>query len=149
MLAAAYVLRERGVKGVIDFYGPADMTWGYNHPANPLVLNTHKLMVDYLGGTPAQVPEQYRASSGIAFVNKSAVPTLIIHGRNDPLVDYEHAVKLDSALSTNGVKHFFLSLPWATHGFDYTLNGPGGQLSTYAVKRFLFGITAFPASPKF
>ena len=30
----------------------------------------------------------------------------------------------------------FLSLPWATHGCDYTLNGPSGQLATYSVLYF-------------
>lgn len=40
-------------------------------------------------------------------------------------------------LEQHGVPHFLLRLPWATHGFDYTLNGPGGQLSTFAVNMFL------------
>ncbi|HEX3729413.1 MAG TPA: alpha/beta hydrolase fold domain-containing protein [Opitutaceae bacterium] len=29
------------------------------------------------------------------------------------------------------------SLPWATHAFEYNLNGPGGQLATAAVAAFL------------
>ena len=28
-------------------------------------------------------------------------------------------------------------LPWATHGCDYVFAGPCGQISTYAVERFL------------
>jgi hypothetical protein len=28
-------------------------------------------------------------------------------------------------------------MPWATHGCDYNFSGPCGQLSTYAVERFL------------
>ena len=32
---------------------------------------------------------------------------------------------------------FALLLPWATHGCEANLAGPAGQLSTYAVERFL------------
>src|SRR5205085_8958681 len=38
VLSAAYTLRDRAIKGVISFYGPADMVWGYANPTNPLVL---------------------------------------------------------------------------------------------------------------
>ena len=141
VLTAAYSLHEPGLKGVIDFYGPADMVWGYAHPANPLVLNSCKLMEDYLGGTYAQVPQQYVASSGTEMVTASSVPTLIIHGPNDPLVSYQHSVRLNDQLQKKGVPHFLLTLPWATHGCDYTINGPSGQLSTYAIERFLNRVT--------
>jgi acetyl esterase/lipase len=136
-LVAAYTLHDPGIKGIIDFYGPADMVWGYAHPANPLVLHSCKLMEDYLGGTYKQVPVNYTASSATEFVTAGTLPTLILHGQNDPLVAYEHSIRLDKKLPEEGVKHFFLTLPWATHGFDYSLNGPGGQLSTYAIEQFL------------
>ncbi|RYD91264.1 MAG: alpha/beta hydrolase, partial [Sphingobacteriales bacterium] len=35
-LLAAYTLHDPGIAGVIDFYGPADMVWGYSVPAKPL-----------------------------------------------------------------------------------------------------------------
>ncbi len=140
-LLAAYTLHETGLKGVIDFYGPADMVWGYSVPSNPLIMDSRKVMEDYLGGTYSKVPENYAASSPIEFVTKQSVPTLIIHGKQDVLVSYLHSVKLNKKLGENGIKHFFLSLPWATHGFDYTLNGPAGQLSTYTIERFLKQVT--------
>jgi acetyl esterase/lipase len=140
-LLAAYTLNEPGLKAVIDFYGPADMVWGYSIPSNPLVMDSRKVMEDYLGGTYKNVPQNYVNSSPLNFVSKSSVPTLIIHGENDVLVAYEHTKRLHKKLSDNGIKNYVLSLPWATHGFDYNLNGPGGQLSTYAVKHFLNQVT--------
>jgi acetyl esterase/lipase len=140
-LLAAYKHPVPGLKGVIDFYGPADMVWGYSLPANPWVMDSRKVMENYLGGTYMAVPKNYFDSSPIEFVNKSTVPTLIIHGEHDVLVAYEHSTRLNKKLTANGIKHFFLSLPWATHGFDYNLNGPGGQLSTYTVERFLHYVT--------
>ena len=136
-LAAAYRVPVPGLKGVISFYGPADMVWGYSAPANPLVLDSKKVMEDYLGGTYNQVPNNYKRSSPIEFVTPESVPTLLIHGKKDPLVAYEHTIRLDNKLNKAGVKHFVLSLPWATHGCDYSINGPSGQLSFYAVERFL------------
>jgi acetyl esterase/lipase len=136
-LAAAYQFPPSGVKGVISFYGPADMVWGYSAPANPLVLDSKKVMEDYLGGTYNQVPDNYKRSSPIEWVTSTSVPTLLIHGKRDALVAYEHTTRLDRKLRAAGVKHFVLSLPWATHGCDYTQHGPSGQLSFHAIQRFL------------
>lgn len=140
-LLAAYTLHNEGLKGVIDFYGPADMVWGYSIPSNPLIMDSRGVMEQYLGGSYKQVPQNYAASSPIEFVDKQSIPTLIIHGHNDVLVAYEHSRRLNEKLQQNGIKHYWLKLPWATHGFDFNSNGPGGQLSTYAVKTFLNTIT--------
>ncbi|RYU89650.1 alpha/beta hydrolase [Mucilaginibacter terrigena] len=136
-LLSAYKYPQKGLKGVVDFYGPADMVWGYSMPASKLVMDSRAVMERYLGGTYKGVPDNYFASSPIEFVNKQTVPTLIIHGDNDVLVSPIHSCKLDAKLTKTGVKHYYLDLPWATHGFDYNINGPGGQLSTYVVERFI------------
>lgn len=143
VLSAAYVLNDPSIKGVISFYGPAEMVWGYANPTNPLVLNSRKVMEDYLGGTYSQAPQQYVNSSATETATAHSVPTLLIHGENDPLVSHLHGVKLDHKLDSLGVKHYDLYLPWATHGFDWTLNGPGGQLSTWTVFRFLEKVLPF------
>ncbi|MDB5156934.1 MAG: lip2 [Mucilaginibacter sp.] len=140
-LLSAYTLCDKNIKGVIDFYGPADMVWGYSVPSNPLVMNSRGVMDAYLGGAYNKVPQNYEQSSPIRFVDQFSIPTLIIHGENDVLVAYEHSNKLNNKLNDAGVAHYWLKLPWATHGFDYNLNGPGGQLSTYAVEHFLKAIT--------
>jgi acetyl esterase/lipase len=140
-LLAAYTLHEQGLKGVIDFYGPVDMVWGYSIPSNPLIMNSRKVMDDYVGGPYSKVPDKYAACSPLFFVNEKSVPTLIIHGTNDVLVSWIHSDKLNTRLAEAGVKHYWLKLPWATHGFDYNLYGPGGQLSTYAIEKFLNAVT--------
>ncbi|AMR30857.1 alpha/beta hydrolase [Mucilaginibacter sp. PAMC 26640] len=138
---SAYTQKEPGLRGVVDFYGPADMVWGYSLPSSPLIMDSRKVMVNYIGGDYATVPQKYVACSPIEFVNKTTVPTLIIHGDNDVLVSPGHSRRLDKKLTEYNIKHFWLKLPWATHGFDYNLNGPGGQLSTYVVERFINTVT--------
>jgi len=140
-LMAAYTLHDVHIKGVIDFYGPADMVWGYSIRSNPLIMDSRKVMRDYIGGAYETVPQKYLDCSPIEFVDKRSAPTLIIHGENDVLVSREHSRRLDLKLTQNGIPHYWLKLPWATHGFDYHLYGPGGQLSTYAVETFLNAIT--------
>ena len=140
-LMAAYTLHDKDLKGVIDFYGPVDMVWGYSIPSNPLIMNSRGVMDAYVGGPYSKIPQKYHDCSPLFFVDRNSVPTLIIHGTNDVLVSWIHSNKLDVKLTENGVKHYWLRLPWATHGFDYNLYGPGGQLSTYAVEQFLNAVT--------
>ena len=104
-------------------------------------MDSRKVMEDYLGGTYQTHPENFRKSSPLLYVSEQSPPTLILHGKNDVLVAYEHSRKLDKKLRGNKIRHHFLTLPWATHAFDYNLNGPGGQLSTYAVLYFLKSVT--------
>lgn len=146
-LLAGYTLHDKSIKGIIDFYGPADMVWGYEVQSNPLIMDSRKVMEDYIGGPYAKVAQKYFDCSPLVYVNKNSPPTLILHGDNDVLVAPEHSRRLNEKLQQNGVKHYYLKIPWATHGFDFNLNGPGGQLSTYAVLRFLNTIT--PPGPQY
>lgn len=136
-LSAAYNLNDPGLKAAICFYGPTDMVWGYQNPTNPLVLDSRKIMEDYLGGTLNEVKDKYINSSATETITPRTPPTLLIYGENDPLVSPRHGTRLSIKLKAQGIPFFELYLPWATHGFDYSLNGPGGQLSTWTVKRFL------------
>lgn len=136
-LMGAYTFNDPGIKGVISYYGPADMVWGYQNPANKMVYNSCEVLEKYIGGTYAAMPREYEAASPILAVTTHSVPTLLIQGKLDVLVAYEHSPRLVKKLEADHVPNYFLSLPWATHGCDYTLNGPSGQLATYAVCRFL------------
>jgi len=136
-LSAAYTLHDERIKAVICFYGPTDMVWGYENPTSPLVLDSRKIMEEYLGGTLDEKRDLYIHSSATETVTTKTPPTLLVFAENDPLVSPRHGNRLSVKLKAQGIKHFELYLPWGTHGFDYTLNGPGGQISTYTVKRFL------------
>jgi acetyl esterase/lipase len=144
-LLAAYTLHDKSIKGVIDFYGPADMVWGYSIPSNPWIMDSRGVMDAYLGGSYDVVPKNYVASSPLEFVSSYVPPTLIIHGENDVLVAYEHSRRLDLKLEQHQVKHYWLKLPWATHGFDFSINGPGSQLANYTIERFLKNVS--PPAP--
>lgn len=140
-LTAAYSLHIPAVKGVISYYGPADMVWGGQIKTNKYVLNTDVVYNDYFGGRYATVPQKFAAASALTYVAAGVVPTLIIHGKTDALVSFQHGVHLQEKLNAAAVPNYFLQIPFATHGCDFNINGPGGQLCTYATEVFLQSIT--------
>jgi acetyl esterase/lipase len=141
VLTTAYTGNENGVRGVAAFYGPNDMLWSYNHPTKMLIMDSRLVQRDFLGGSPAEVPERYLAESPIFHVTSQTVPTLLVHGKIDAHVYYEQSVRLSKKLEENKVRHMLLTLPWATHGCEYNLNGPSGQLSMYSMERFFYAVT--------
>jgi len=140
-LSAAYEAKDPAIKGVIAFYAPNDLVWGYSRPGNPLIMNSQKVIETYLGGKPADVPGRYETASPLHFVDKHTPPTLMIHGVRDELVWAQHDERLSKRLTEEGRPYFYLRLPWATHGCDANFSGPCGQLSTYTIERFLAAVT--------
>jgi acetyl esterase/lipase len=138
-IAESYAFHQNDstLKGVIAFYAPADMNFAYEFGREDDILASRQVLRDYLGGTPDQVPDSYKDASPIDDVSPSAPPVLMFHGPNDPLVWAKQSQRLDAKLKSLGVPSILIELPWATHAFDYTLSGPGGQVSTDAVISFL------------
>ena len=136
VLSAAYSNTEPGLRGVVSFYGPTDMFWTWQHPDNPLIMDSRQVQKDFLGGGPAEVPGRFAAESAMLHLSPASTPTLLVHGENDAHVYYEQSVRLHKALDSLHVPNVLLGLPWATHGADYHINGPSGQLSTFAIERF-------------
>ena len=140
--AVAYGARVPGLRGCIAFYAPADLDFAYRYSEPNDILNSRQLLVDYTGGMPDRVPAIYSSGSGIDLARAESCPTLLLHGRNDPLVWNRQSERLDVRLNELKVPHHFLEMGWATHGFDFFPHGPGGQLGAYAVLSFLAQVTA-------
>jgi len=138
-LLAAYTLNDPAIRAVISFYGPTDLRWAWEHPGNKLVIDGRGTLKRFIGGTPQERGPTYDEASPIHHL-QSAVPTMLIHGARDELVSVHHSEVLAQQLQNDHVTHIFLELPWATHGCDYFINGPCGQVSTWAVERFLAAV---------
>lgn len=136
-LLAAYTARDPAIRGVVSYYGPAALRWGYENPAKKAVIDSSAILEEYLGGSPATHGAQYHAAEPATFVDARSPPTLFIQGLRDELVSPFHNEFVSARLIEAGVPHFILRLPWAVHGCDYIFSGPCGQLSTYAVEWFL------------
>ena len=140
-LTVAYSANDPGIRGVISFYAPTDLYYSWENPGNPLVIDSKSVLRDYLGGSPSEAPANYTLASPIRLVRPGIPPTLLLHGGRDELVSSKQSTRLAKRLEEVGIPHLNLLLPWATHGFDYILRGPGGQISTYAIEYFLEVVT--------
>ena len=136
-LLAGYAARDPAIRGIVSFYGPAALRWGYANPAKPGVIDSSGVLDDYLGGPPATHGAQYDAAEPARFVSASTPPTLFIQGLHDEHVSPFHAEFVSARLLEAGVPHALVRLPWATHACDYLFRGPCGQVSTFAVEWFL------------
>ncbi len=139
--AIAYRSGRSAIRGVVAYYAPHDLHFAWAFTKERDVLDSFKLMRNYLGGGPGEKKQAFDSASGYLAVNPQSPPTLLVHGQIDSLVWHRQSERLAEALEKQGVPHFFLSLPWATHGFDFNPSGPGGQLATYALEAFLASVT--------
>ncbi|HVF38551.1 MAG TPA: alpha/beta hydrolase, partial [Gemmatimonadaceae bacterium] len=139
-LLSAYTRNDPAIKGVVAFYAPSDQVFGYQNPSNPRVINSREILEQFLKGNPSTAAESYASSSPVNYVGSHTIPTLLIHGKRDELVFAKQSERLDQQLARVGQRHLYIEMPWATHGCDYNFNGPCGQLSTYAIERFLASV---------
>lgn len=135
--SVAYTINDPGLKGLIGFYIPSDLTFGYEVGEENDILASRGLVRDFLGGTPMEKKENYADASVIEGMQKHPVPTLLLHGRTDLLTWFKHSERLAMRLQDQKIPYGFILMTWATHGFDFNINGPGGQVSTAAVEYFL------------
>jgi acetyl esterase/lipase len=140
-LVAAYEGAPADIAGVVSFYGPTDLAEGWRVPPRPDPLNVRTVLETYLGGTPDQIPEVYRAASPIAYVSARVPPTLLLYGGRDHIVEARFGRSLNDRLRAAGATSYLLELQWSEHAFDAVPSGLGGQVSLYYVERFLAGIS--------
>jgi acetyl esterase/lipase len=132
---------DPAIRGVIAFYAPADLHFAYVFGREDDVLKSPHLLRQFLGGPPEAARAAYDGASGYLQLTKGARPTLLVHGRLDPLVWHRQSERLAARLMARDVPHSFVSLPWATHACEYNLRGPAGQLTTFATEWFLAAVT--------
>jgi acetyl esterase/lipase len=140
--AVGYGLADPAIRGVIALYAPHDMpfAWSVSRPDD--ALNSIRLFRQYFGGAPDNPARRalYESASGQLLARADSPPTLLIHGEPDTLAWSRHSERLAGRLGELGVRHYYLRLPWATHGFDFNPDGPGGQLADFAIGRFLSSV---------
>lgn len=139
--AVAYAANDPAIRGLVGLYAPSDLHFAYRFAREDDVLKSPGLIRRFLGGAPEEARDHCDSASALQLVTRAAPPTLLIHGEMDTLVWHRHSVRLEAVLERAGVPCVLVSLPWATHAFEVNLAGPGGQVTTYALERFLAAVT--------
>lgn len=106
------------VEAVVDFFGPTNLAALYQES-----VTAAPAVVQYLGGTPSELPNLYADASPINHVSHASAPTLIVQGGSDTVVPPEQSAEFAQALDTAGVTHEFVTIPGATHGFGLQVKG--------------------------
>ena len=136
-MLAAYSTSNPAIRGVINFYGPVNLTEGYNNPPNPDPIQSRKVLETLFGGPPTQFPNAYRDASPITYVTQPQPPTLLIYAGRDNIVQFKYGQLLFDRLRATGTQAVLLHIPWADHAFDAVFNGVSSQFSIYYAERFL------------
>ncbi len=139
--AVGYTAADPAIRGVVALYAPSDLIFGYVNTHENDAIKSPVLMRQFLGGTPDSARANYESASAIFHVTPRSPPTLLLHGTIDAVSWYRHSERLAARLAEQRVPHAYVALPWATHGFEFNLHGPGGQLTTFALEWFLASVT--------
>lgn len=135
-LAPGCAVEDRPVKRVIAVYPPVDLVWGHDNPYVPDVIDGPQSIEQYLGGPPDGAAAAYELATPLSHLD-GAVPTLLLHGGAERLVNPFHSERLAAALRERGSPHEHVVVPFAEHGFDVRAGGAGEQLARARILAFL------------
>jgi acetyl esterase/lipase len=114
------------VQAVVNVFGPTDMKYCYEKSSVAWIFRL------FLGGTPDEAPERYKAASPITYVSKDDPPILTLHGDKDALVPVEQAKALDEKMKGVGAFHTLIVFKGQGHGFG----GEDGKQAADATWKF-------------
>jgi acetyl esterase/lipase len=119
LAALAAMRRYTEVAGVIDWYGPADLTalGRHLHPDMPERFDDDPdtREAGLLGGPVGKLPEEARRASPALQARRGLPPFHIAHGEADDLVPIAQSEALADALAWQGVDVEFDRVPGAGH----------------------------------
>ena len=131
-LALLYAYRDADtspvpVKMVFEGVGPSSFypedwkCYGLDQSAEAAVKlfgqMTGKTITADMLGTP-EYDELVKDTSALYWVNENTVPTVMAYGKYDTFQPYEGAVRLDAALTENGVPHEYIVFEHSGHGLQ-------------------------------
>lgn len=106
--------------------------------AHNTFLGTNNAAVNFVGATPEQEPDTYRALDATNWVTPEMPPTLILQGGEDSFVPPESVRTYVEAARSAGADVKLVEAPLENHAFDISFrNSIGWQLATSVALNFL------------
>ncbi len=125
-MMAAYSDPSLNIKGIVNLYGPSDLTTPYARE----IASVQKL----IGKSYQEVPELYRMASPVTYISKDMPPTLTFQGTLDELVPYEQSDNLDKKIKEVGANSYYHKLKGWPHTMD--LNVEVNEYCQYYIDEF-------------
>jgi acetyl esterase/lipase len=127
----------RQPKVVFALYPPDDFALGWNMKTKLGPASARNFLQAYIGGSPQEYPDRYRAVSAIYHVRPGLPPTLIAAGEPDHLVPFGGHLELVAKLNQAGVANELVSIPYSDHAYDVIWGSLGAQITRQALEEFL------------
>ncbi|MBN9383319.1 MAG: alpha/beta hydrolase [Chitinophagaceae bacterium] len=104
------------IKGVINFYGPADLYAFHGDGAGYKVDSATSSVARMLGASPLVRPDLAKWASPATYVDRGDPPVLILHGDKDPIIPYYLGPLFYNVLRLAGVKASLVTIAGGGHG---------------------------------
>jgi acetyl esterase/lipase len=98
------------VQAAVSFAGPTDLSRTFPDTANKIIEN-------FLGAKPADVPDSVRAASPVSYVDSGDAPLLVYHGTLDEIVPVDQAYEMATRMTKAGAPGRVEILIGAHHGW--------------------------------
>ena len=112
-MMAAYTKPLLNIKGVVNLYGPSDLTTEYAIEAESI----NKL----IGKPYEEAPNLYREASPMNFITAHIPPTLTFQGTLDELVPFKQSDNLDKKIKEMGAISYYHKLEGWPHTMDLSV----------------------------
>jgi acetyl esterase/lipase len=122
---------------IFALYPPDDFAMAWNLKAGLGPVSARAFNTGYIGGSPEQFPERYRAVSAIFHVRPGLPPTLIAAGAHDHLVPFGGHIEMVEKLDAAGVPNELVTIPYGDHAYDIPWGTLGAQITRHALAAFL------------
>jgi len=101
-----------GVQAVVNLVGPTELISLYHESRSSSIILVefplYLILVEFLGGTPDEVPDQYKIASPLTYVSKDDPPVLTIHGDRNISIPPKQAELLDAKMKEEGASHMLI-----------------------------------------
>jgi dipeptidyl aminopeptidase/acylaminoacyl peptidase len=122
--------QDTRVHAVVSFAAPTDIPHYVQSVASYAPSRYHEV-VQWMGGTPAELPDRYAIMRGLSYADQIHQPVLLIQGTLDMLTPVENALRMERALKKSGNERVQLELI-ERMGHFCELTGQGYQFDRVA-----------------
>lgn len=124
-------------KAIFALYPPDDFILGWNMNTRIGPVSGRRFSRMYVGGSPDEYPDRYRAISAVFHARPGLPPMLIASGDSDHLVPFAGHLELIAELNRAGVANELVAIPFGEHAYDLVWGSLGAQITRHTLEQFL------------
>ena len=116
------------IKGIIAISAVSDLEKAYEERED-----MKNLLQNSIGGSPTDLPDEYKKRSAICWADEIKVPVLMIHSKLDEMVSYSQAENLNAEFQKNNLDCTFITYDDNVHGLH---NEDAEKINNWIEKTF-------------